>query len=120
LKNVASYYNIVPALYIEGYAPHALAAFSAMKMSLNIPGPSANRELPLPSALWDLNMNASGIALSVPIDDIDKAREIIQQGLDFYLKKGKPGFFTSYGPLAGSVHLETVHQLVREIKNTRL
>jgi len=120
LKNEASYYNIVPALYIEGYAPNTLAAFSAMKMNLNIPGPSANGELPLPSALWDLNMNASGIALSVPVDDIDKAREIIQQGIDFHLKKGKQGFYTSYGPLAASTHLETVHQLVKEIKNTRL
>jgi len=119
LKNVASYYRVVPALYVEGYIPHLLPSFSVLNMILNIAGPSREGSLPSSSTLWDLNVNTSGIVLSVPVDDIDSAKAMIQQGIEFN-RKGKPCLHTSHGPVAANTPLEAMHLVVREIKNIRL
>jgi hypothetical protein len=121
LKNITAYYNISDALYLQGYRPEDLGAFASFKMDIYILGPSQDQCLPPLSALWDLGAEARGIGIGLPMSDILKAREIIQQGLDWYRARGQRRFFfTSFGPVTRDVHLETLQQLIQEISQARL
>lgn len=121
LKNITAYYNLSDALYLQGYRPEDLGSFASLKMDIYILGPSQDQSLPPLSALWDLGAEARGIGIGLPLSDIPKAREIIQQGLDWYRAKGQRSFFfTSFGPVTRDVHLETLQQLIREISQVRL
>ncbi len=121
LKNITAYYNISDALYLQGYRPEDLGAFASLKMDIYNLGPSQDQDLPPLSALWDLGAEARGIGIGLPMSDILKAREIIQQGLDWYRARGQRRFFfTSFGPVTRDVHLETLQQLIQEIGQLRL
>ncbi|MBI5585357.1 MAG: hypothetical protein HY892_16215 [Deltaproteobacteria bacterium] len=121
LKNITGYYNLFNALYLQGYAAEEVAAFAALKMDIYILGPSEDKSLPPLSAIWDLGAEARGIGLSLPLDHIDQAREIIRQGLEWYQAKGRRSFFfTSFGPVTRDVSLESLQQLIREISQVRM
>ena len=121
LKNITSYYNLSDALYLQGYCPEDVGSFASLKMDIYILGPSQNQGLPPLSALWDLGAEARGIGIGLPMSDIPRAREVIQQGVDWYGAKGRKSFFfTSFGPVTRDVHLETLQQLIREIELVRL
>lgn len=65
--------------------------------------------------------DALGVGLSLPVDDMHRARQIIHEAEDLYRSKGDRGFFfTSLGPLTRDIDLETLHQLVSEIRQVRL
>ena len=121
LKNITSYYNLSAALYLQGYRPEDLGGFASLKMDLYILGPSETQSLPPFSALEDLGAESRGIGIGLPLTDIHKVREIIQQGVDWYRARGQRRFFfTSFGPVTRDVHLETLQQLIQEIDQVRL
>jgi hypothetical protein len=71
--------------------------------------------------LWELAKNAAGVGLSLPMDHLDKAKEVIQEGRRFHKSLGAPGFFfTSCGPVTQDVNIETLHQVVNEIRQAGL
>ena len=121
LKNIASHYDIPAALYLQDYEPQDLARFLALRMDIYIPGPSAAEALPPLSELWGLGSETLGIGLSVPMDDLEKGKDLISEGLALYKEQGKRNlFFTSFGPVTRDVDLETVRQLINEISRSRL
>jgi hypothetical protein len=122
LKNIAAYYNIPVSLYLQGYQTHNLAQFASLKMDIYILGPSLDNSLPPLSELWNLSNGALGVGLGLPVNDLKKARELIAEGLDLYRAQGgkKGFFFTSFGPVNKDVDLGTLHQLIKEISQTRL
>lgn len=121
LKNIASYYNLPAALYLQGYQPQNLAQFSSLRMDIYILGPSIDRNLPPLSEIWALGVGALGVGLSLPLDDLEKAKEIISEGLSLYKTQGKQSFFfTSFGPVTRDVDIETLQQLIKEISRIRL
>ena len=85
-------------------------------MDLYIPGPSFDNRLPPVVELLALGEDALGVGLGLPLDNLEKARKIIREGLQRYHAKAGQGFFlTSFGPAARDVNLENLHELVTEI-----
>lgn len=119
LKNIASHYDVHSGLYLHGVGSQDLSGFSALDMAVYILGSSENDPLPSPSALWKLGEGAVGVGLGVPLDDIGKAREIIDAGQRLYRERAGPGFFlTSIGPVHRNVDIEAFRTLADAI--TRL
>ncbi|MBW1700729.1 MAG: hypothetical protein JRJ50_01175 [Deltaproteobacteria bacterium] len=118
LKNIASYYNISVGLYLQGYRSQSISDFTKLKMDIYIMGPSLNKNLPSLSEMWNLGEETLGVGIGLPLDDLEKAKEIIHDGLRLYRDKAERGFFfTSFGPATREVNLETLHELVNQISN---
>jgi hypothetical protein len=116
LKNIASHYNVCSGLYLQGYRPEELNGFSRLNMDVYILGPTESASLPSLPALWNLGEGGVGVGVAVPMDDVDKAREIIGEGLRLYREGSGQGFFlTSVGPVTRDVDLETLRALADEI-----
>jgi hypothetical protein len=77
--------------------------------------------MPSLAQLWKLGSDKLGVGLGLPLDDFEKARKIISEGLDLYrAKQGRGFFFTSFGPVTRDVNLDTLHELVKEIAKVSL
>jgi hypothetical protein len=121
LKNVLNYYNVPMGLYLQGYRSENLKAMASLSMDIYVLGPSDDQGLPPLAQLWELAKGAAGVGLSLPMDHLDKAKEVIQEGRRFYRSQGSPSFFfTSCGPVTQDVNLETLHQVVNEIRRADL
>jgi hypothetical protein len=118
LKNIAEYYNVRTGLYLQGYDPDKVDVFRALQMDLYVLGPSFDKALPPVSRVWELGVGTLGVGLGIPLQDPEKAREVIQEGRELYQTTGGRGiFFTSFGPVTRDVDLEALHELVNEIFN---
>jgi hypothetical protein len=118
LKNIAGYYDVRTGLYLQGYDPERVDDFRILGLDLYVLGPSVDRSLPPVQRVWDLGVGALGVGLGLPLDEPDKAREVIQEGLKLYKTTGGRGiFFTSFGPATRDTDLEVLHGLVAEIFN---
>jgi hypothetical protein len=121
LKNILDYYNISAGLYLQGYQAGNLTRFSALKMNLYVLGPSLEGALPPIPDLVDLAADTLGVGLGLPLDDFDKAKQIIEEGLEIYRSRGGRGvFFTSFGPVTRDANLDALHQLVEAIHGLNL
>ncbi len=121
LKNIVSHYDVCAGLYLQGYTTQSLGGFSQLKMDIYVLGPSLDNNLPPTSEVWALSADALGVGLSLPVDDIHKARQIIHEAEELCSSKGGRGFFlTSFGPLTRDIDLDALHQLVSEIRQVRL
>jgi len=121
LKNIVSYYNIHAGLYLQGYRPDNLKAFSSLKMDLYVLGPSLDGSLPGLADLQELGAEALGFGLGLPLNDFEKSKEIIEEGREIYrFRRGQGFFFTSHGPVTREVDLEALHKLVDEIHRISL
>ena len=121
LKNIAAYYAIPAGLYLQGYLPEHLQHFSKLKLDFYIAGPSREGAMPVLSDLWNLGEEALGVGMSLPLDDLGRAREIMKQVLDCCRTRGNRGFFyTSCGEVDRKADLEIIHQVTQEIHQIRL
>lgn len=121
LRNVLSYYNVQSCLYLQGYGPHNLKAMASLNMEIYVLGPSDDKGLPPFPQLWDMAKDAVGVGLSLPMDHLENAKELIEEGRRFYGSQGGRGFFfTSCGPLNQDVNIETLHQVVNQIRQAGL
>lgn len=117
LANIASHYDVRLALYLQGVGPEEAAAFSVLKAAIYILGPAEAHPIPSPRDLWRLGLGASAVGLGIPLDDLDRAREIIGEGRRLCRDRPGPGFFlTSIGPVTRQVDLEAVRALTHEIR----
>jgi len=116
VKNIADYYNVRTGLYVQGYDPENVDIFRELRMDLYVLGPSSDKTPPPVSRVWDLGVGAIGVGLGLPLNDLEKARDVIREGLRLYQTTGGRGiFFTSFGPVTRDVNLETLHELVNEV-----
>ena len=116
IRNIVGYYNIPVALYLQGYRPQNLDQFFSLNMDICILGPSMDRSLCSLSELWNLSAGVLGIGISLPLNDLEKAKEIIDEAIGLYRTKGGHGFFlTSFDDMVSDVNLEMLHQLTKEI-----
>ena len=82
-------------------------------------GPSLDNSMPDLSDLWKLSDEAIGVGL--PLNDLERAKAIIKQGVDYHRTKGGPRFFfTSHGPVSHDVDFPTLHQIIKEIRQVCL
>lgn len=121
LKNITHYYNTTIGLYLQGYQLKDLDRFSKLNMDFYIPGPSQDNRMPDLSHVWELGHEAIAVGVGLPLDDLEKAKSIIREGVDHYQTKGRPGvFFTSHGPVSRDVDLNMFRQIIQEIQQVRL
>lgn len=116
LKNMAAYYNIPVALYLEGYDPEQVQWFSSLNADIYIAGPSLAQSLPPLSALWTLAEGVLGVGIGVPGGDGEKAQVTLQEAVECRRQGKRNFFFTSIGPLTRDVDLESLRQVLRAIK----
>jgi len=117
LKNIASHYNVSSGLYLQGADPDNLSSFSELNLDIYILGRPEKDQTPAPSALWELGEGALGVGLGVPLDDMGRAKEIMDDGIRLYRERPGPGFFlTSAGPVHRDTDLEAFHALADEIR----
>ena len=121
LKNVAAYYNIPVALYLEDYDPQDLHQVFSLNADIYIFGPSVRKSLPPVAALSALGQEALGIGFGLPGDDSEKAIKTMHEVVLHYHTQGKQNFFfTSLGPVTGDVDLESLRQLIKAISRIRV
>jgi hypothetical protein len=121
LKNITGYYNIPAGLYLQGYQPSALRQFANLNMDFYILGPTPAGGIPVLSDLWEMGAHALGVGIGLPVDNLEKAREFIKQGVDYCRAGEKRGFFfTSCGEVDRSIDLGLLRQVTEEIRQVRL
>ncbi len=115
LKNITGYYDVKTGLYVQKYDPSRVDRFGSLKMDLYVLGPSADGSLPQVSRIWDLGVGALGVGLGLPLDDLETAARLVQEGRELYETTGGRGiFFTSLGPATRNVDVEMLHRMVQE------
>ena len=115
IKNVAAYYNIPVALYLEGYDPDQLQRFSSLNADIFIVGPSIEKSSPPLSALWALGEEALGLGLGLGGDDFEQALGTVHEAVQCRRQGKHNFFFTSLGPVTREVDLESLRQLIKAI-----
>ncbi len=121
IKNITAYYGIPSGLYLEGYSMGGVQQFSALQMDIYILGPSGKGEAPSLSALEELSADALGFGIGLPLDDVEKANQIIEQGAKLHAESRNCRlFFTSLGPLTRGADLDTLHAMIGKIKGLQL
>ena len=121
LKNVASYYNIPTALFVQDYDPSETAQLAALKMDLYLLGPGKGGGFPSPCELPGLGEGTLAAGVCLPLDDASSAREFIQEWKALSRSgKARGLFFTSFEPATGEIDLDVVHGIVREIRAVSL
>jgi hypothetical protein len=121
LRNIAGYYTIPAGLYLQGYQPGALRQCANLKMDFYILGPSQAGGLPVLSDLWELGEHAVGVGIGLPVDNPERTREFIRQGVEYCRAGEKRGFFfTSCGEIDRAVDLGMLRQMTEEIRQVRL
>jgi hypothetical protein len=121
LKNITAHYAIPVGLYLEGYQHQTLNQFAKLQMDYYVLGPSADSGMPVLSDLFTLGEGSLGVGIGLPLNDLEKTRETIKQGIDLYQAGGGPGFFfTGHGPVTRDVELDWLHQITKEIRQITL
>ena len=121
LKNIAAHFTIPVGLYLEGYQHQKVNQFAKLKMDYYVLGPAADSGMPVLTELFNLGEGSLGVGIGLPLDDLEKAREIIKQGSDHYRTgDGRGIFFTSHGPVTRDIDLDFLHQITREVRQITL
>ena len=104
LKNIAGYYDVAPALWMEGYEPGHTQGLDRLGMAFVVPAPAAAD----PSRI-----ETPGLGVVLPFDDpaaaLAAARSTTTAGRARL-------FFMSRGALPPDTPIETVTQLVRDLR----
>jgi hypothetical protein len=117
LKNIAGHFTIPVGLYLEGYQHQTVNRFAKLKMDYYVLGPAADRGMPVLTDLCNLGEGSLGVGIGLPLDDLEKTREIIKQGIDLYRTgDGQGTFFTTHGPVTRDADLDFLHQVTKEVR----
>lgn len=123
LKNVTSYYGVVPALYLEGYRDLGAAAaqWTVVRLDHLFVGADADDVLPDPEGV--INAAAAWRSVGVPLrpENLDCVRGRIEAAAaaSRNLAKGPSVFFTTAGLVARDADVEALRGVNEIIRNRR-
>ncbi len=109
LRNVARYFDIPTAIYVEGYTPETLASIDKLRMDFYFFGETAEGTIPDPGLFLDLAQSVKGIGIALPFGDVTEAlthAELCKKTL-----AGKNLLFTTPGDLARDTDLDTARAI---------
>jgi len=115
LCNVARYFNIPTAIYVEGYTPKTLASIDKLKMDFYFFGETAEGTIPDPGMFLKLAQRVDGLGVALPFNDVTEAlrhAELCRKTL-----AGKNILFTSAGDLARDTDLDTARAITSGLKS---
>lgn len=115
LCNVAKYFNIPTAIYIEGYTQKTLTSIDKLKMDFYFFGATADGTIPDPGLFLELAQRVRGIGVALPFNDVTAAlghAELCRKTL-----AGKNILYTSPGDLARDTDLDTARAITSGLKS---
>jgi len=115
LCNVAKYFDIPTAIYVEGYTRKTLAGIDKLKMNFYFFGATAEGTIPDPGLFLELAQRVNGIGVALPFDDVTEA--LRQAELCRRTLAGKNILFTSAGDLARDTDLDTARAIASGLKS---
>lgn len=115
LCNVAKYFNIPTAIYVEGYTRKTLATIDKLKMDFYFFGATADGTIPDPEWFLELAQRVNGIGVALPFNDVTEA--LRQAELCRKILAEKNILFTSPGDLARDTDLDTARAITSGLKS---
>ncbi len=115
LCNVAKYFNIPTAIYLEGYTQDILASIDKLKLDFYFFAQTADGAIPDPDCFVELAQRVNGIGLALPFDDASEAlrhAELCRKTL-----VGTNMLFTSPGDLAYDTDLDTARLITTGLRS---
>ncbi|MHB1024400.1 MAG: uroporphyrinogen decarboxylase family protein [Desulfobacteria bacterium] len=119
IRNIASYYCIPLAVALVGHGPADLGILAELGVEIVLPGPSAGGELLTAEELLDHGATDLTLGLSLPLDDLPRAKELLAVALRARNAGRLRSFFlTGFEPATRDFDLEGLQQLTQEIRST--
>lgn len=115
LCNVARYFNIPTAIYVEGYTRKTLTSIDKLNMDFYFFGETADGTIPDPGLFLELAQRVNGIGVALPFNDVTEA--LRQAELCRKTLAGKNILFTSPGDLARDTDLDTARAITSGLKS---
>ncbi len=115
LCNVARYFNIPTALYVEGYTRNTLAGIDKLKMDFYFFGEAAEGALPEPGWFLPLAERVRGIGVALPFDNESEAMKLAEDCSK--ILAGRNVLFTSAGELAHDTDLDVARKITVGLKS---
>lgn len=115
LCNVAKYFHIPTAIFVDGYTPQTLASIYKLRADFYFFGETADGAIPDPELFLDLIQHVRGIGIALPFDDEAKALRHVE--LCKKTLAGKNILFTSPGNLARDTDLDTARAITHGLKS---
>jgi len=109
IRNVASYFDVPLALYLEDYRAETIAGLERLRVPIIILGPDANGQMPSPDLAAACAENADSVAVPLDFANPDAAME---QARDYAAAlKGHSFAFTSCRSIPSDADLAEVRRL---------
>jgi hypothetical protein len=119
IRNITSYYGIPLAVALVGYEPADLGMLAELGVEIVLPGPSAGGALLTAEELLDHGVTDLTLGLSLPLDDLPRAKEHLGAALRARDAGRLRSFFlTGFEPGTRDFDLEGLQQLTQEIRST--
>jgi len=115
LRNVAKYFNIPTAIYVDGYTPETLTTIDKLKMDFYFFGEAADGAIPDPGLFLDLAQRVGGVGIALPFHDLTAT--LRYAGLCRKTLAGKNILFTSLGELAWDTDLDAARAITSGLKS---
>ncbi len=115
LCNVARYFNIPTAIYVEGYTRKTLASIDKLKLDFYFFGEAADGSIPDPEWFVELAQRVGGIGVALPFNNVTETlrhAELCSKTL-----AGKNILFTSAGDLVQDTDLDTACAITNGLKS---
>ncbi len=115
LCNVAKYFNIPTAVYVEGYTLKTLASINKLRVDFYFFGETKEGTIPDPGLFSELTQSVKGIGIALPFADVTEALEHVE-----HCRKtltGKNILFTTPGDLAGDTDLDMARAITSGLKS---
>ncbi|MFV1998529.1 MAG: uroporphyrinogen decarboxylase family protein [Acidiferrobacterales bacterium] len=115
LCNVARYFNIPTAIYVEGYTSKTLNSIDKLKMDFYFFGETADGTVPDPGLFLDLAQRVKGIGIALPFNDVTEA--LLHAEFCKTTLTGKNILFTTPGDLVRDTDLDTARAITSGLKS---
>lgn len=114
LCNVAKYFNIPTAIYLEGYTQKTLTSIDKLKLDFYFFGETLEGDMPDPEWFLELAQGVNGIGMALPFNDA--AESLKHAALCRKILAGKNMLFTSPGDLAHDTDLDTARAITTGLR----
>jgi hypothetical protein len=111
LRNLAGYYHVPVAVFVEGYDPAAVHELLTLKLDIIILGRDCYHDGPELAAAMQLAHEVAGVGIGIPWDQPARAGNIMQEAVAA-CHDGQQLLLTSLGGLNRDIDLNAVRTLI--------
>jgi len=115
LLNVAKYFNIPTAIFLDGYTQTTLASVDKLKLDFYFFGETAEGTIPDPGWFLELAQAVSGIGVALPLNDVTEALRYAELCIQTLADTNI--LFTSPGNLAYDTDLDALRTITTGLQS---